>query len=103
LDTACPEGWKAALGHVAAKDFSVVVPGHGAPMPRKSFEAYRAAFGNLLLCAASTQAKDACVDGWTKDAAELNKGEDPKFVKMLMDYYVDVLRNAAQTAKLCGR
>lgn len=102
LDTACPERWKTALDHVAKKDFKLVVPGHGAPMPRKAFERYRTAFGNLLSCGASAAPKDACVSGWIKDAGELIAGDDPKFVRSLMDYYVDVLRDGAQVAKLCG-
>jgi glyoxylase-like metal-dependent hydrolase (beta-lactamase superfamily II) len=32
LDTACRQGWNSALDHVAATDFSFVIPGHGAPM-----------------------------------------------------------------------
>jgi glyoxylase-like metal-dependent hydrolase (beta-lactamase superfamily II) len=105
LDTACPERWKAALEHVSKKDFSVLVPGHGAPMSRASFEAYRTAFGNLLSCAASKADKDACVDGWMKDAGGLLKEADPKFVRMLADYYVGgVLRgDPAKIAGLCGK
>jgi glyoxylase-like metal-dependent hydrolase (beta-lactamase superfamily II) len=105
LDTACPEGWKAALEDVSKKDFATLVPGHGAPMNRKGFETYRTAFGNLLACAASKAEKDACIDGWTKDAADLLSGESPKLVRGVLDYYVAaVLRgDPAQTSKLCGK
>jgi hypothetical protein len=103
LDMACPQGWNSALDHVAATDFSFVVPGHGAPMRRKAFESYRTAFGNLLACGASTAPKESCVAGWTKDAAELLTKEDPKFVSSLMNYYVGILRDSAQTERMCRR
>jgi len=105
LDTACPERWKEALAHVAKKDFSVLIPGHGAPMTRKAFEAYRTAYGNFLACAASSRTKEACVEGWTKDAGELLEGSDPKLVRGMADYYVGgVLRgDPANLASLCGK
>ncbi len=104
LDTACPRRWQAALGRLAAKDFSTLVPGHGAPMQHKDFDVYRTAFDHLLTCAASKVPKGECVDGWMKDAASLVGSDDPKFVRSSVDYYVEgVLRgDAAQTAKLCG-
>ncbi len=105
LDTACPENWQAALAHVAQQDFKTLVPGHGAPMSRAQFEIYRSAYGALLACAASKAEKSACIDGWMKDAGALLDRDDPKFVRSLLDYYVDAhLRgDPAQTARLCGR
>jgi glyoxylase-like metal-dependent hydrolase (beta-lactamase superfamily II) len=44
LDTACPRGWKSALDHISHANFKVLVPGHGAPMPRAAFETYRSAY-----------------------------------------------------------
>lgn len=103
LDTACPERWKAALNDLAAVDFAVLVPGHGAPMDRAAFASYRIAFGHLLACAASAAPKSACIDGWSRDAAPLLTDADPQFVRALLDYYMDTsLRaDAAHTAKLC--
>ena len=105
LDTACPDGWKDALTRLAKKDFTTLVPGHGAPMDRAAFETYRAAFEKLLACAAGTAANDACVNGWMNDAAPLLKAEDPKLARMLADYYVGgVLRgDASAIAKRCGQ
>jgi len=94
LDTACPRGWKRALDHIAEYDFDVLVPGHGAPMHRQEFEQYRTAFGNLLVCAASDKKKDQCIDGWISDAGQLIAKDDPKFVRAMMDYYVDKLRSS---------
>jgi len=105
LDTACPENWRAALAHLAQKDFSLLVPGHGAPMSRAGFETYRRAYGALLDCTAAKSAKGVCIDGWMKDAGALLDKDDPKFVRSVLDYYVDALLHGdpAQTAKLCGR
>ena len=64
LDTACPSGWRAALDAIWATPFSVVVPGHGRPLSRAEFGAYRSAFSALVDCAASGQDKQACAKAW---------------------------------------
>jgi len=104
LDTACPETWKTALARLAQKDFTLLVPGHGAPMSRADFETYRGAYGALLSCAASKAEKSSCIDGWMQDAATLLGKDDPKFVRSVLDYYMEAhLRgDPAKTAKLCG-
>ena len=93
LDTACPKAWKEGLDHLSAADFSLLVPGHGKPLLREGFEAYRRGFSNLLACAASTRSKDECITGWTTDVASLIGEDDPKFVRAMMSYYVDKLRS----------
>lgn len=69
LDTACPDGWKAALDRVAAVSFRVVVPGHGPLMTRETFDAWHLAFDNLADCAASQRAASECGADWARDAA----------------------------------
>lgn len=69
LDTACPDGWKAALDQVAAVSFRVVVPGHGPLMTRETFDAWHTAFDNLADCAASGSPAAECGAGWARDAA----------------------------------
>lgn len=106
LDTACPAHWRATLDAVGRRDFTTLVPGHGPPMTRAQFDTYRRAFGNLLDCAATKAEKEVCVGAWIKDAGELLAGEDPKFVRSLLDYYLDAhLRSgdAAKAAALCDR
>jgi hypothetical protein len=104
LDTACPRGWEAALARVAASEFRLLVPGHGAPMTRQDFESYRTAFGSLLRCAASERAATDCVDGWFRDGGALLASQDSAFARSLVSYYVEnSLRAApAAVAKLCG-
>jgi len=105
LDTACPERWKAALDRLAKTDFVLLVPGHGAPMHRHQFEVYRKAFDSLLKCAASSQRKTSCIAGWMHDAGPLLTGEDPAFVRSLLDYYVDnsLRGDASRRTTLCGQ
>lgn len=104
FDTACPARWQAALGHLAKVDFERLVPGHGAPLTRAQFAAWRTAFDHLLACGASKAAKDVCVDGWMRDAQSLVPAGDGKLARGLLAYYVDnsLRGDAAKTRELCG-
>jgi glyoxylase-like metal-dependent hydrolase (beta-lactamase superfamily II) len=103
LDTACPKGWSAALAHLSAAEFETLVPGHGAPMSREEFSAYRKAFDGLLACATLDKPKDACIDGWITGLGQLLPASDHKFTRSLVEYYLDAhLRgDPAKQAKLC--
>jgi glyoxylase-like metal-dependent hydrolase (beta-lactamase superfamily II) len=96
FDTGCPEGWRKALGEVAATPFVTLVPGHGAPMSRPQFLRWRSAFDNLLDCAASKQAKEACVAGWKRDAAEFIPAGDRRIDSMVGYYLASRLRASAE-------
>ena len=80
------------------------MPGHGARMSRAQFETYRKAYDNLFTCTASSKDKKVCIDGWIADAKLLLGDTDPRFVKSLVDYYVDNSLRApkVQLDKLCG-
>jgi glyoxylase-like metal-dependent hydrolase (beta-lactamase superfamily II) len=94
MDTACAEGWRRALDAIAATPFETLIPGHGAPMDRAAFLGWRAAFDNLLDCAASDAAKEACVAGWKRDAAQfIPEGE--RRVESMVGYYLDTRLRAA--------
>ena len=88
VDTACPEGWRKALDRIAATPFRTLVPGHGGPMSRERFLAWRTAFDNLLDCAASPQVREACVADWKKDAAFFI-AESGRDVDGMVGYYLD--------------
>jgi len=95
MDTACPEGWRRALGEIAALPFETLIPGHGAPMSRQQFAAWRAAFNGLLACASSAKGKDECVAGWRRDAAAfIPAGEEARADEMV-SYYIDTRLRAA--------
>src|ERR1700730_4220313 len=44
FESACPARWRASLAHLEKFPFEWLVPGHGAPMLRPAFSAYRKAF-----------------------------------------------------------
>ncbi len=105
LDTACPEGWQAALARLAAVEWDLLVPGHGALLRRQEFAGYRRAFDALLACAASSQPAGECVAGWFRDGGELVRASDTGNGRELVSYYVtQVLRGEpARITRLCGR
>ena len=88
FDTGCPEGWRKALGEIAATPFVTLVPGHGEPMSRSRFLQWRRAFDALLDCAASARPKEACVTGWKSDAAAFIPAGDRR-IDGMVGYYLD--------------
>jgi hypothetical protein len=44
MDTACPDGWRKALGEISRVPFRALVPGHGGVMSRAGFAAWRMAY-----------------------------------------------------------
>ena len=54
FDTACAEHWRGALDRLAAVDFKILVPGHGAPMHRADFATYRA---RSIICSTAPPAR----------------------------------------------
>lgn len=92
LDTACPQGWRAALDQIWATPFVTLVPGHGPPMSRPQFKLYRAAFDAFVDCARSDKQAKACASGWVEAVAPLlAPGEAPR-ARGMAAYYVDFLR-----------
>jgi glyoxylase-like metal-dependent hydrolase (beta-lactamase superfamily II) len=103
LDTACPQGWKAALDEVAATPFEVAIPGHGAPMARAQFLLYQAAFEAFIECSGSTRSGHECASGWA-DAIQPLLTDDPKErprAKGMAVYYVDLLRANGGRSRHC--
>jgi glyoxylase-like metal-dependent hydrolase (beta-lactamase superfamily II) len=104
LDTACPQGWKAALDEVAATPFEVAIPGHGLPMSRAQFLLYQAAFEAFIACSATTVAGDDCAARWSDSISPL-LGDDPlehKRARGMAVYYVDLLRDGGGRSKHCA-
>jgi glyoxylase-like metal-dependent hydrolase (beta-lactamase superfamily II) len=97
FESACPSRWQASLAHLEKTPFDLLVPGHGAPMQRRQFTAYRKAFSNLLACAASNAKKTVCIEGWIGDAASLIDSKDASYARTLIDYYLEnYLRNPSE-------
>jgi len=104
LDTACPQGWKAALDEVAATPFEVAIPGHGAPMTRAQFRLYQAAFEAFIDCSATTVAVDDCATRWADSIRPL-LGDDPLEhgrARGMAAYYVELLRANGGRSRHCA-
>jgi glyoxylase-like metal-dependent hydrolase (beta-lactamase superfamily II) len=103
LDTACPRGWQAALAHLSEIPFLLLVPGHGRPMTRQEFAAYRAGLDQLVACAASVRPDAACIDGWLRDLGTLVPEPDRPLARSLLAYYLPALLRAPpdRVARLC--
>ena len=103
LDTACPEGWKTALGQVAATPFRLAVPGHGSPMTRAQFLLYRSGFDAFIDCSDSVRPAEECASRWT-DAIQPLLGDDPvehRRARAMAEYYVAMLRANGGRSKYC--
>jgi glyoxylase-like metal-dependent hydrolase (beta-lactamase superfamily II) len=95
LDTACTGGWSAALAHLEAVPFTTLVPGHGAPMSRADFIAWRIAFKGLLACSASEAPAVGCANDWVAALGELLPTEEHKRARVMIGYYMEQHLRAA--------
>ena len=89
MDTACPEGWRDALDRIAAIPFVTLIPGHGSPMDRPAFLAWRLAYDAFVDCGRSDRPRAECVAGWRRDAARFIPAGSEALVERLAGYYLD--------------
>ena len=103
LDTACPEGWQAALQQVAATPFQTAIPGHGAPLTRAGFERYRDAFVAFIACSKSVRSPDECASSWTDSVGSLlaDAPLEEQRARGMAAYYVGMLRANGGRSKYC--
>jgi glyoxylase-like metal-dependent hydrolase (beta-lactamase superfamily II) len=103
LDTACPDGWRAALTQIAALPFSTAIPGHGAPMLREQFSIYRRAFDSFVACSNSVRPKDQCAADWAHDIDPLLTDDSRKTqsAQATAAYYVEMLRTNGGRSRYC--
>ena len=104
FDTACAEGWRRALETIDRTAFATLYPGHGPALSHADFSLYRWAFDRLLDCANGAAAKQACIDGWIKDAGPLIRtAQERQQSREYLDYYIGaILRDRAKQAELCA-
>ena len=94
FETACPEGWRAALDAVWATPFEIAVSGHGAPMTRDQFNTYRIAYGAFIDCVASDAEAGLCAASWTEGVAPFLSDERARrAAPQMAEYYVGYLRS----------
>lgn len=104
LDTACPDGWRKALGEIASTPFERLIPGHGAPMSRADFSTWRTAYDGLLDCAASDRKDAECVAQWRHDAAAFIPAGDERRIEEMLTYYIaERLRSPAARERFCKK
>jgi glyoxylase-like metal-dependent hydrolase (beta-lactamase superfamily II) len=102
LDTACPAGWRAALAAVDATPFTILIPGHGAPMTHQDFQTYRKAFDGLIDCAASDAAKTACAERWVSDLGALLPADQAAMARGMSGYYVEAVLRGEPARQACA-
>ena len=104
FESACPDRWKAALDEVWATNFETAIPGHGAPMTRPQFDAYRRSFGDFVSCARSEKTASACGIAWADGIGTALLDDDParkRAVASGIEYYVGYLRSNGGKAPDC--
>jgi len=104
LDTACPDGWRAALARIAATRFVTAIPGHGEIMTRNQFALYRAAFDTFIDCAQSSRPVALCATNWAAMVKPL-LGADPQVPRRARGgaaYYVGLLRANGGNSPYCA-
>lgn len=103
FETACPDQWRVALDEVWARPFRIAIPGHGEPMTREQFAAYRAAFGAFMDCVEGSAEAAQCAAGWQTGVGAL-LGEDARMRRMALEYagyYVGMLRENGNRSADC--
>ena len=103
LDTACPDGWQAALARVEATPFRIAIPGHGAPMTRAQLSLYRTAFEALIGCSDSVSPEGECAARWATSIRSLiaPDAQATQQAKGIATYYVGMLRANGGRSKYC--
>ncbi len=102
FETACPAQWRAALDEVWATPFVKAIPGHGRPMDRAAFDAYRRAFNGFMDCVEGGTAAAQCAASWAEGVAPLLGDEDRmrRMAAGYAEYYVGMLReNGGKSAE----
>ncbi|OYY69528.1 MBL fold metallo-hydrolase [Sphingomonas sp. 28-63-12] len=96
LDTACPQGWAAALKAIDDSGFVTLVPGHGPVMDHPAFAAWRAAFTQFVDCSAdAAQPVKTCVAGWMAYARGVVGAAQQPLAGGLAGYYAGLVRSGA--------
>jgi glyoxylase-like metal-dependent hydrolase (beta-lactamase superfamily II) len=92
--TACPARWREALDAVRAMPFTRAIPGHGEPMTREDFDAWRTSFNAFLDCSEGTADAGQCAAAWADGMARFTGGDDGarKAARAYAEYYVGMLR-----------
>ncbi len=89
-----------------AVPFKLAIPGHGEPMDRARFDAWRGAFNAFMDCVGSPADAGQCATGWANGIAGFIGGDEGavKAARGYAEYYVGMLReNGGQSADCLSR
>ncbi|HEU5468481.1 MAG TPA: MBL fold metallo-hydrolase [Steroidobacteraceae bacterium] len=94
FETACPDRWRESLDAVWAVPFRTAIPGHGEPMDRGEFDAWRGAFNRYVDCVASDSAARQCAATWADGVTQFTGAGEAARKRVLdyAEYYVGMLR-----------
>lgn len=102
FESACPNRWRAALDDVWATPFRIAVPGHGAPMNRDQFNAYRAALGAFVDCTRTDAEPAQCGAVWRDGIAQFLADDAARAEALAYgEYYVGFLRRNGGKGQTC--
>ncbi len=103
FETACPQRWREALDEVWATPFRVALAGHGEPMTRDQFNAWRVAYGAFLDCVVSETEARTCAFAWADNTAQFRSSDDlaRREAAGMAGYYVGYLRENAGKSPDC--
>src|SRR5262245_34089383 len=103
FETACPQRWRAELEQVWATPFRIAIPGHGEPMTRTQFDAYRTAYNAFIDCVGSDAAPTQCASAWTTNIALFiaNDARAQRLAPQMAEYYVTFLRENGNKSPDC--
>jgi len=103
FETACPDRWREALDAVWAVPFTTAIPGHGEPMTRARFDAWRGSFNAYMDCVAGTATPGQCAATWVDGIAQfINDDERAReAARTYAKYYVGMLREGGGKSADC--
>jgi glyoxylase-like metal-dependent hydrolase (beta-lactamase superfamily II) len=105
FETACPTDWRKSLDAVWHTPFRIAIPGHGEPMDRTQFDAYRGAFNRYMDCVEGHSTPGQCATAWTEGIARFLGTDEParKQAYAYAEYYVGLLREHGGKSADCRR
>jgi glyoxylase-like metal-dependent hydrolase (beta-lactamase superfamily II) len=102
FESACPNAWRRALDAVWATPFRIAIPGHGEPMNRDQFNAYRAAFNGFVDCVQTDAEAAQCASVWLDRAARFYATDEARAeAREYAEYYVGFLRANNGAGQTC--
>ena len=101
LDTACADGWREASRRLDAIGFTMLVPGHGAPMTMRRFTRIPRRVRQPAWRAPAGKAPEAqCRAAGCDDAGALIPPGDAALADSLLDYYIGQVLRAPTARRL---